>query len=129
MSALAFALALTACDGNINDNSYTFKFRVENNTISKTISTIEFINGSNKDNRVLRKVSGLKLTKGELSDEYKVSGFTGEYGTNERFCGVIVTYDNETSNFGYSHFEHESKILVAVGTAWSDSISFSSGKW
>jgi hypothetical protein len=134
---LAMALALTAlvfsgCETNMDDaDSYTFSFKVDNKS-STAITTIEFINGSNKDSRVLKKVSALNLTYGELSNEYKVSGFTGEYGTNECYCGVLVTYSDGTTVFGYSHYEHESKILVTLKDDYRTEmpkIEFSPGPW
>jgi hypothetical protein len=135
MLALALsALVLAGCETNSDDDnndSYTFRFKVDNKS-SNTITTIEFINGSNKDRRVLKKVSALNLGYGELSDEYKVSGFTGEYGTNERYYGVLVTYEDGTAIFGYWHCEQESKILVtSTDDYWTEEqkIVFSPGLW
>jgi hypothetical protein len=130
--ALVFALALTGCDGEWITSAigYTFRFRVYNNS-SAIITKVDFINGSNRNGFVLRSPSGIRLTNGELSDEYRVSGFTEEYGTNERFCGVIVTYADGTDSFAYWHSGHESKILVtATDDYWSGrKLAFSSGNW
>jgi hypothetical protein len=135
MLAMALAMAalvLSGCETNMDDaDSYTFRFRVDNKS-STAITTIEFINGSNKDNRVLKKISAINLGNGELSDEYKVPGFTGEYGTNERFCAVLVTYSDGTTVFGYSYYEHESKILVTLKDDYRTEmpkIEFSPGLW
>jgi hypothetical protein len=130
--ALVFALELSGCgepDG-AGDDSYTFKFRVDNNS-SKTITKIEFFNGSNKSNRVLDKVSALNLANGEMSNEYKVSGFTEEYEENKRLCGVMVTFEDESTVFGYWNSTHESKILVTAKYSYWEGyhIDFSAGQW
>jgi hypothetical protein len=124
MLALAFALALTACDGNANDNGYKFKFKVDNNT-SETITKLEFINGNTRNDKVLERWTVNLLANGDRSREYSVSGFTVEATSSKRYCGVKVTFADETTAFGYSTFGHENKVLVSVGYY----VSFSNGNW
>jgi hypothetical protein len=129
-AALFFALALAGCgDGFTSAEAYTFYFRVQNNS-KAAITRVQFLNGPNRSSFVLRYIEE-NITKGELSDEYRVSGFTDEYGTDERFCGVLVTYADGTNVFGYWHSGHESKILVtSTDDYWTGKkITFSHINW
>jgi hypothetical protein len=67
---------------------------------------------------------------------YKVSGFTKEYGTDLRLCGVIVAYADGTDDFNYFYSTHESKILVISRDHWTGyyydgttEIVFTPGPW
>jgi hypothetical protein len=130
--ALVFALALSGCGGTSDSvvEGYTFKFKAHNNS-QAAITKIQFINGSNRSGFVLREPYGIHLANGELSGEYRVSGFTEEYGTNERYCGVIIAYDDGTDIFGYWHSGHESKILITSSDDYwtGKKIVFSHGSW
>jgi hypothetical protein len=134
MSAAAFffALALAGCDGvSTSAEAYTFYFRVQNNS-EATITKVQFLDGSNRNSFVLPRYIGVNIFNGDLSDEYRVSGFTKEFGTSERFCGVLVTYEYETVAFSYGHFSHESKILVtSTDNRWTGkkTIALSYGSW
>jgi hypothetical protein len=131
--ALVFALVLSGCDGELTAGAvgYTFKFKVENKySTGATITKVVFFNGTNRSSSVLRSLYGFNLTPGELSDEYKVSGFTKQYGINERLCGVLITYEDGTDIFCYGYYEHESKILVTSTYDWSGrKIELSAGAW
>jgi hypothetical protein len=94
------------------------------------ITKVEFLNGTNKNALVLRRLDGINLTKNELSGEFKISGFTEEYGTDERYCAVMLTYGDGTELFNHWHSGHESKILVTLRDNWrGKEIEFSKGKW
>ncbi|MDR0387545.1 MAG: hypothetical protein LBH57_05870 [Treponema sp.] len=132
-AVFSFVLVLTGCDGMVTGSaeSYTFRFKVQNNS-EKTITGIEFRNGTNKSAFVLRRIYSPNLGTGELSDEYRVPGFTKEHGTDERYYAVLVTYEDDTEVFNYSFAGPESKILVTskdVNNLWIDKqeIVFSSG--
>jgi hypothetical protein len=133
MAMLAFALALTGCNGEWSVGSgvsYTFSFKVDNKSPA-AITGIAFYNGSNKTGRVLKELSAINLTGGELSDEYTVSGFTAEASPSTHYCGVGLTFADGESIFGYAAFGHESKVLVTVTEDYWDGrkIAFSSGNW
>jgi hypothetical protein len=137
ITAVAFlfvALALAGCNAVVTD-AYTFRFKVQNDS-EETITKVKFLNGSNKGAFVLRETYGLTLGTNELSYEYRVSGFTEEYGADERYCAVIVSYEDGTDIFGYWYAGPESKILITSKDKdpylwWDDKkeIVFSSGNW
>ncbi|MDR0718210.1 MAG: hypothetical protein LBF78_01140 [Treponema sp.] len=131
---LILGLVLAGCelDEDAGNSAYMFKFRVQNNNSTATIVRVEFLNGTNRNSFVLRQTYGTNLGQGELSNEYKVSGFTEKYGTDERYCAVIITYNDGTDAFGYWHSGHEGKILVrSIDDYWTGDkkIEFSQGKW
>jgi hypothetical protein len=133
MLAVVLAFAPAACGGVAMDGaeSFTFRFRVENKSTA-TITKVEFFNGSNENARILRTFSSINLTSNALSNEYRVSGFTDAYGTDERFCAARVTYEDGDSVFAYGHFGPESKILVASqNDYWTGKreIKLSQGTW
>jgi hypothetical protein len=137
VAAFLFVFSLTGCDGSMVDDTepYTFMFKVQNNS-ARTITKVVFLNGTNRNALTLRHISALSLGTGELSDTYKVSGFTGECGTDERYYAVIVTYADETDLFRYGHSSPESKILITSkdvrffgGVGGNTEIEFSQGEW
>ena len=132
IAALAFGIILSGCDGisstTTDDESYLFKFRVDNYT-SETITKIEFINGDLPNDKVLS-WTVYSLAPGARSSERRVSGFTIEHGENKCIYGVKVTYTNDPTDFGFAwdSAEHESKITVSIYET-SPYIRFSPGNW
>jgi hypothetical protein len=132
--ALAFGLLLTGCEWTASADSYMFRFKIHNNSES-AIEKVVFFNGTNRSALVLRRLDELNLTKGELSNEYKIFGFTREYGTDERSYAVLVTYEDETEIFAFEHSGHESKIVITSEDHWKNywekekKITFSRGDW
>jgi hypothetical protein len=130
LAALAIVLALAGCDLEAKDgeDGYTFRFRVDNNT-AQNITKLEFINGDRQNDDVLS-TRTLSLSSGDRSSEYRVSGFTIEYGDSRRKAGVKVTFADETAAFGWYAFGHENKVLVsATYYVGKIRIDFSEGNW
>ena len=121
---LLFGLFLTRCGDVTIDNSYTFEFKVQSRS-SKSITKIEFINGSSRNERVLR-TETISLSTNEMSRAFKVLGFTEEHGDAQRLFGINVTFDDETTLFNWGTAGHENKIFVTV---WNNWISFSAENW
>jgi hypothetical protein len=131
MSVFVLAFALAGCGGITTDDpgSYTFRFKVENN-YTEYITKVEFFNGPNANVPILWTVSSMNLGNGQLSNEYTVFGFTDKYGTDERYCGVRVTYDGGAKVFGYGNFGPESKIMVTLYNSWGQvKMSLGKGTW
>jgi hypothetical protein len=132
LAGFLFVLALAGCDGVSvgGGESYTFRFKVQNNT-RETITQIEFLNGTNRDALVLRRIPNQTLGPNELSIQYRVPGFSQEYGINERYCAVILTYSDGTDAFRYGHFGPESKIEVISSNddVQGKKIELTPGKW
>ena len=133
------AITLAGCNGVVNpeENGYTFKFKVDNNTnqnggTPKTISRVEFINGDTRNDDV-RYSSGQSLNPGgERSMQYTALGFTIEYTSSTRIFGVQITFEDETKVFKWSYAGHNEKILVSVNPPDyynPTGISFSPGNW
>lgn len=124
---LVFGLIMTGCKDLIQDNgAYTFEFRVDYWVGGSTISKIEFLNGSNESATVLA-TETVNITSGQMSNTYKVSGFTEKNGDDYRIFGVRITHDRGTY-FGYSSATDESKIQVSVSSPfWT--MSFYDGNW
>jgi hypothetical protein len=134
MTAAALFFVLSGCgEGPAGVEPYTFHFKVENKS-NTAITGVQFFNGSHKSAMRLRYIEK-KLSKGELSNEYTVFGFTNEYGTGERYCGVLVIYEDEDEVFAHGHFSHESKILITSNDIWispwafEEEIELSPGNW
>jgi hypothetical protein len=133
VTAFLFALALTGCNGVITEGAelYTFRFKVQNYS-ADTITKIEFLNGTNRTARVLR-YEEPNLGPNELSNEYKVRGFTEEYMNDERYCAVIITYNDEFDVFNYWQCgPSNSKILLTFGydrRTGKNVIDFDFGTW
>jgi hypothetical protein len=116
IAALTLAFCLAGCAGYVETDSYTFRFKVQNNYPSKDINKIEFFNGTDPSTSpVLKEVTGFTLVTYALSGEYKVSGFTEAYGDNECYYGVRVTFTDATLPlFGWGHTGHNNKVLADV---------------
>jgi hypothetical protein len=127
--ALAFGLVLAGCDSDSSDdgNSYTLKFRVDNNT-SQAISKVEYINGDKQNDKALS-TRVITIPVGDRSSEHSVSGFNIEYGSSTRKFGVKVTFADNTTVFNWSSAGHGQKILVSVSSSYSNYINFSAGNW
>jgi hypothetical protein len=135
--ALVFGLVLAGCEWTVGADSYTFKFMIRNESTA-AIDKVVFYNGTNRKAFELRRLDKLNLTKGELSSEYKIFGFTKEYGTDERYYAVLITYEDGNEIFAYGNSGPESKILVTLkeelekdSWPWSKeiTITFSPGDW
>jgi hypothetical protein len=126
-TVMALGLVLAGCDSDSSDdgNSYTLKFRVDNNT-SQAISKVEYINGDKQNDKVLSTRS-TTIPAGERSSEHSVSGFNIEYGGSMRKFGVKVTFADNTTRFDWSSAGHGQKVLASVGSYYY--ISFSAGNW
>jgi hypothetical protein len=127
---LALSLTLAACKiHNSSADSYTFKFRIQCNT-TEDIKRVDFINGSRQDAPTLDWETDT-LSNGEMSDEYEVSGFTEQYGgDNKHIYGVLITLDDDSTVFDWSTATHQSKVLVTVYSyGYSYKIKFSQGVW
>jgi hypothetical protein len=99
---LLFVLFLTGCE-SINTGC-TFEFTIINESFlgdRKTVTKIDFINGSNRSAPVLQ-TELLNIAPGERSNVYKVSGFTERYRDNAYVCGVLLTFDNGETWFGWN---------------------------
>jgi len=126
---LVFGVVLIGCDGEAKSDgeTYTFNFKVDNNT-SDIITKVDFINGDTQNDRILRTVTSIRA--GERSMEYRVSGFTVDYGSSTRKYGIKVTYEDNSTAFAWSSAGHGSKILVSVNSnSYWYPISVSSGNW
>ena len=129
---LVFGFSLTGCDDLSNNNGYTFEFRIVNNSqggYARTITNIEFINGSNKNAPVLQ-TETVNLKPREMSGIYKISGFTEKEGKDEYLFGIRFTTDSTFLNgteFTYSSAKNKSKIKVLLNA--SDYYWFENGDW
>jgi hypothetical protein len=106
---------------------YTFEFKVMNLVGISAISKIEFFNGSNQSASVLQ-TETVNLTKGEMSNVYRVSGFTEKDGDDERIFGVKVTTPGGNTYFDWSSAKDGDKILVSVSAPFWVMI-FYDGNW
>jgi hypothetical protein len=128
--ALGFGLALTGCKQNADDGdgrSYTFEFKVRNSVGISAISKIEFINGTNDEAAVLA-TEEVNLTEGEMSNVYRVSGFSEKDGDSKRIFGVKITTPKGNTHFDYSSAKDGGKIAVSVSAPFWVMI-FSDGNW
>jgi hypothetical protein len=64
--AFVLALALTGCGEVITGASYTFRFKVQNDS-AETITKVQFLNGSNRKALVLRTLPSINLTTNKSS--------------------------------------------------------------
>jgi hypothetical protein len=127
--ALLFGLVLVGCDLNLNPDSggYTFEFKVRNAVGISAIAKIEFINGTNDDAPILA-TEEVNLTEGEMSNVYRVSGFTEKDGDGKRIFGVKVTTPGGNTHFDYSSAKDGGKIAVSVSAPFWVML-FSDGNW
>ena len=143
--AAALALVLAGCgdlanageSANTEEDSYAFRFKVDNDTnqnggAPKTIKKVEFINGDRQNDNVV----GLWTVTVEPGDrsslEYTRSGFTVKHDDSRRKCGAKVTFEDDSTAFGWDAFGHNNKVLVSVNYSFYVDyyyISFSVGNW
>jgi hypothetical protein len=117
------------------EDSYTFRFKVDNDTNLtgglKTIKKVEFINGDRQNDKVVGSWI-VSIEPATRSSEYVHSGFTVEYDNSTRKCGVRITFEDNTTVFGWSAFGHRNKVLVTVKYSSYGNpyyITFSLGNW
>jgi hypothetical protein len=137
-------LVPAGCGGVIDpeEDGYTFKFRVDNNTdyngsAGKTITKVEFINGNTRNDDVLGWSGETLAPDGPRSRQHTVWGFTIERTSGARIFGVQVAFDDNSKVFAWNDAGHNEKILVEVYPAGyynssyhsSPWIRFSSGNW
>jgi len=128
---LVLGLAVIGCETSTDEpdniSGYTFEFRVENGTggLGSNITQFEIFNGPNTSSKVLS-TGIINLPPGQVSDVYRVAGFTDRDGSDKRIYGVRITLDDGSTQFGYSSATNGSKIL-AVTTGFA--FGFSSGTW
>ncbi|MDR1231902.1 MAG: hypothetical protein LBK61_10950 [Spirochaetaceae bacterium] len=121
-------LTLAGCEVTEGSgDGYRINFKVDNYS-SQEISKVEFINGDTQNDKVVGAYM-LSLPVSQRSSEYRVYGFTIEYGSSTRRFGVKVTFADGTTRFASYYAGHESKILVSVGSSYYNYISFSTGNW
>ena len=134
MLALVFGFAVVGCEtpagepGNIS--GYTFEFRVENHlwgVSNVNITQVEIFNGPNTNSQVLA-AETFDISPGQMSNVYRVVGFTDRDGSDKRIYGVRVTCENGATSFGYSSSTNGSKIHVTA-SAWWSGVTFHSGTW
>ena len=113
---LAVALALMVLAGcpmdtDEGEGGYTFEFKVEKSScgIGTPITQIEFINGSSSSDPVLA-TETVYLNFGEMSNVYKVSGFTNKDGDDYRIYGIKLTFENGGTYFKWSSATNGYKI-------------------
>ena len=112
---LVFGMMYIGCemptDENGNTGGYTFEFKVEKSSggIGTPITRIEFINGSSRSDPVLL-AETVFIGFGEMSNVYKVSGFTKKDGDNYHIYGILLTFENGGTFFRYSSATNGSKI-------------------
>jgi hypothetical protein len=100
---LVFGMTVVGCDDgstdeNVNDNGYTFEFKIKNHSSEYwgNIIKVEFINGSEQSDPVLE-THDVNIALGETSEIFKVSGFTNNRNVSEpanhRRAGLRLTFD------------------------------------
>ncbi|MDR1867231.1 MAG: hypothetical protein LBQ77_03060 [Treponema sp.] len=123
--SLAFGMTVIGCDLD-SEGSFEFKVSYYNGFGGGAITKIEFIDGSNKDAPVLA-TETVQLGSGEMSNVYRVSGFTNKEGDG-RIFGVKVTFNDGGFYFDWSSARNGSKINVSVSAPLLV-MTFSDGNW
>jgi hypothetical protein len=136
--SLTFGFKSAACDDLIRDEAsydsdYTFEFKIEyyngfiGGAVGGAITQIEFINGSSSGAPVLA-TETVNLVSRDLSNAYRVSGFSNKEG-NGRIFGVRVTLKSGKTYFDWSTAaEDGARIKVRFsGPLWV--MQFSGGNW
>jgi len=131
---LVFGMTVVGCeiptDEYGNTGGYTFEFKVQK--VSHSLSSsgpiikIEFINGSSKSDPVLA-TETVYLGNGEMSNVYKVAGFTNKNKDDYRIFGVLLTFENGSTQFEYSSAKNGAKIRAS--TYGFGGINFYNGSW
>jgi hypothetical protein len=137
--SLVLGMMVIGCDQDGDSGGgYTIEFKVDYSGSYLTtyqpyqiISNVEFLNGSNRDAPVLQKET-VRLSYGEMTGVYKVSGFTEKDGDDNRIYGVAVWYEAENGEpqkgyFEWSSTSNNDKVLVVVGPF--QGIQFRDGNW
>ncbi|MDR1748187.1 MAG: hypothetical protein LBR47_03930 [Spirochaetaceae bacterium] len=126
---LVFGIMVVGCEMISDENfgSYTFEFRVENDGGNNAITKIEFINGSSRSDPVLASET-IYLYPDEMSNVYRVSGFTKSDGDDKYLFGVLLTFENGEKEFGYNSAADEFQISVEW-LGWVKTIIFTDGDW
>ena len=127
---LVFGIMIVACDievtsGGGSGGGYTFEFRVAPSR--GHINKIEFINGSNLNAPVLQ-TETINIGSNEMSETYKVSGFTVRDGDEKRIFGIKVTYSDGRTEFGWGSASNNSKMYVRNYISFYE-IWFAGGDW
>jgi hypothetical protein len=115
---LVFGMTVVGCDNDPADENgvggYTFEF-VVHNQYNFEITKIEFFNGANENASILH-TETLSLKYTEMSNIYKVSGFTNKQGYDHaRLCGVRLTINDNGSDFtlfDFINLPNNSKVTV-----------------
>jgi hypothetical protein len=130
MLVMVFALLMTGCDLDLltGGGGYTFEFKVENSETlrGRTITKVEFINGSSRTDPVLE-TQTVHLGLNEMSNVYRVSGFTKKDGEDKRLFSVLITLEDGNTIFKYSSATNGSKIHAKV-VVFSE-LYFYNGNW
>jgi hypothetical protein len=127
--ALVFGMTVIGCDidGPTDGGAKTLEFKVETWSLSwATISKIEFINGSNSSDPVLA-AETVQIAPGEMSNIYRVSGFTKKEGDAHIF-GVKFTFESGSSAFKWSTTS-KSKVKIHTFTTAGTVMEFSEENW
>jgi hypothetical protein len=109
----------------------TIEFRVNNNLIvheDNVITKIEFFNGANENAPMIETLI-LNLEGKQMSNTFKVSGFTELHSGENYIFGVKVTFIGGQTIFGWSSTVHNGKININLSNFLSLIISFSKGNW
>jgi len=140
--ALVFGVFFTGCetagDGDVHGNTggYTFEFRVENSHLgglTPPVTQIEIFNGPNTSSQLLASET-FYIPRGQMSDIYRVSGFTDRDGSDKRIFGVRITFESYPiygfedgrTLFGFSSAINGSKLLVWTNVTGPQ---FRNGNW
>jgi len=130
---ISLVICFMSC-GDITQNSAgaTFEFRVQYPYMGAwyggTLTKITFINGSNRDAPVLE-VHDVYIEQYEMSDTYKVSGFSNKESTNKYLFGILLTFDDGETMFDWSSEVSGSKVLAIIRAAARWDMDFSLGSW
>ena len=127
---LLFGMIIFGCENDLtsNNSGYTFEFKLQN-VSGSPVTKIEFINGSSLTDSVLT-TETIYLGSGEMTNVYRVSGFTKRHESNKNIYCVRLTWDyygTEVTGFNWYSATDRSKILILTGMPGS--FSFTTGGW
>jgi len=119
---LVFGFSLTGC-GEL-ESGYTFEFKIAYSFSSfydeyATLSKIEFINGKDGKDKVL-KTQNVNLSSGKNTSVYKVSGFTKEKegDADSHYYYIKLSLSNGSSYGFYGSAKDKEKLYLALTCGW-----------
>jgi len=127
---LAFEMMLVGCNFLEEENSSTIEFKIMHNrsTLSGIIIKIEFFNGYNIGDPII-KTENVNIEYGRTSEIYKVSGFNKNDGEDRLFVKIILTFADGETVSGWSSVKKNKNILVSFYGGSPYILNFSESNW